>query len=31
MTYGIAWSPDGKLLAVAGSDNKVYLVEPGKP
>ncbi len=26
MAYGIAWSPDGKMLAVAGSDNKVYLL-----
>ena len=25
MTYGVAWSPDGKQLAVAASDNKAYL------
>ena len=25
MTYGVAWSPDGKTLAVAASDNKAYL------
>ena len=27
MTYGLAWSPDGKQLAVAASDNKAYLFE----
>ena len=27
MTYGLAWSPDGKQLAVAASDNKAYLAQ----
>jgi WD40 repeat protein len=27
MTYGLAWSPDGKQLAVAASDNKGYLLK----
>ena len=27
MTYGLAWSPDGTQLAVAASDNKVYLLK----
>ena len=27
MTYGLAWSPDGKQLAVAASDNKAYLLK----
>ena len=27
MTYGVAWSPDGSQLAVAGSNNKVYLLK----
>jgi WD40 repeat protein len=27
MTYGLAWSPDGKELAVAASDNKAYLLK----
>ena len=25
MTYSLAWSPDGKQVAVTGSDNKVHL------
>ena len=25
MTYGVAWSPDGKQVAVAASDNKGYI------
>jgi hypothetical protein len=27
LTYGVAWSPDGKKLAVAGADNKAYLLD----
>jgi len=29
MTYGLAWSPDGKQIAVArsGSDNKGYIFQ----
>ncbi len=27
MTYGLAWSPDGKQLAVAASDNKAYILK----
>jgi hypothetical protein len=27
MTYGLAWSPDGKQLAIAASDNKAYLLK----
>ncbi|MCP6726028.1 hypothetical protein NL526_28630, partial [Klebsiella pneumoniae] len=25
MAYGVAWSPDGKHLAIAASDNTAYL------
>jgi WD40 repeat protein len=27
MTYGVAWSPDGAHLAVAGSSNKAYVLK----
>ena len=27
MTYGVAWSPDGSQLAVAGSNNRTYLLK----
>ena len=27
LTYGLAWSPDGSHLAVAASDNKVYILK----
>ena len=27
MAYGVAWSPDGKQLAVAASDNKAYIFQ----
>jgi WD40 repeat protein len=27
MTYGLAWSPDDKQIAVAASDNKAYLLK----
>ena len=28
LTYGLAWSPDGKQLAVAAADNKAYSQVP---
>jgi WD40 repeat protein len=27
MTFGIAWSPNGRTLAVAASDNRAYLFD----
>ena len=27
LAYGVAWSPDGKQLAVAASDNKGYILD----
>jgi WD40 repeat protein len=26
MTYGVSWSPDGKQVAIAASDNKGYIL-----
>jgi WD40 repeat protein len=27
MAYGLAWSPDGKQIAVAASDNKAHILQ----
>ena len=27
MAYNVAWSPDGKRIAVAGSDNRAYIFQ----